>query len=937
MAYDTDKIRADNPMSEVVARYTQVTTKRHESLALCPAHNDTTPSLNISNEKGFVKCFACGFGGDQFKYVMKVEGCDFKAACEILGGDKTSAYTPPAPWRRPASDDTYANVTTVFPVPPLPPIGEPLVLWNNKKRKNSTLYTTLQHPYHTSTGEVIGYVVRYMAGNKKCYSNVRWGYTECDATPRWVNKPFDKPTPLYNLHHIAQTTGQVLVVEGEKSADAATSFLGMTATAWIGGANNINSADWHPLAGRSVLLWPDADEPGFACMRKVTEILHNLGCKVKVIAWDQSLPEKFDVADAAQQWTVEQTIEWMRANASEYAPPAPEPTPEHQAQILEFAPLESSPLYEPPPFDDIPIEYYDSALIPDYLPQPDEAPPPAPAEPPAPEPVTTITRRKRNEVPTAFEASQPFRALGYSGNYYYFIATTTQSVIELTSAQFAKNTFYRLSDNEEYWMASYPHTKSGFDVNAATRTLMKACHDAGHFDSNRIRGRGAWWDGNKIAIHLGDTVIINEKVYKPAQAPSRFIYEERPMLDVVYDAPINVQQAQKFLNLMRMMPFKDPLSAIYTAGWCVLAHIAGALQWRPHLWATGAAGSGKTTLVSEVVKPILGQNLIFVEGSSSEAGVRQYLGSDSLPVLFDEAEGDTKKSQMRIQSVLELIRSSSSSNGSVIARGTTQGEAMLFDIRSCFCLSSINATLVQASDKSRMTIVEVAKECQVHPIEEIRRIIAELFTPEFVSGFHARALHQAYIIRKNCFVFSQAAASIFKSQRAGDQYGSLLSGAYSLFSDDEISYEDAVAWVSKQDWTEQVASVAVESDEYALVSFILSKKISVNLMNSREDVALGELIRIAAGEGKFGLVPQDAFDILLRVGIRVQSGFMYISTNYAELRLLLRDTPWYTSWGAVLARRPGAVHVQNVQFAGTATPAIKIPLPGQQELFDEAS
>ena len=66
MAYDTDKIRADNPMSEVVARYTQVTTKGHESLALCPAHNDTTPSLNISNEKGFVKCFACGFGGCLF-------------------------------------------------------------------------------------------------------------------------------------------------------------------------------------------------------------------------------------------------------------------------------------------------------------------------------------------------------------------------------------------------------------------------------------------------------------------------------------------------------------------------------------------------------------------------------------------------------------------------------------------------------------------------------------------------------------------------------------------------------------------------------------------------------------------------------------------------------------------------------------------------------
>lgn len=48
----------------------------------CPFHNDHSPSMNVNPQMGFYKCFACGAGGDVFKFVMEHEKMDFKDAVE---------------------------------------------------------------------------------------------------------------------------------------------------------------------------------------------------------------------------------------------------------------------------------------------------------------------------------------------------------------------------------------------------------------------------------------------------------------------------------------------------------------------------------------------------------------------------------------------------------------------------------------------------------------------------------------------------------------------------------------------------------------------------------------------------------------------------------------------------------------------------------------
>jgi hypothetical protein len=108
----------------------------------------------------------------------------------------------------------------------------------------------------------------------------------------------------------------VLLVEGEKCADAAQALLGdeLVAVTWPGGCKVWRKADWQPLAGRKVMLWPDVDakrsrdgsallpaaqQPGMAAMLGIAQHLLSLDADVRLV--DTPAPgevaDGFDVAD----------------------------------------------------------------------------------------------------------------------------------------------------------------------------------------------------------------------------------------------------------------------------------------------------------------------------------------------------------------------------------------------------------------------------------------------------------------------------------------------------------------------------------------------------------------------------------------------------------------------------------------------------------------
>ena len=98
--------------------------------------------------------------------------------------------------------------------------------------------------------------------------------------PDWLDKP-------------------VIVAEGEKCADRLAD-LGYAAVTWCGGTNAVTRTRWGALAGRTVILWRDNDEPGTKAMRQLAEILEGLACTVRWVDVPDGKPAGWDCADAAE-------------------------------------------------------------------------------------------------------------------------------------------------------------------------------------------------------------------------------------------------------------------------------------------------------------------------------------------------------------------------------------------------------------------------------------------------------------------------------------------------------------------------------------------------------------------------------------------------------------------------------------------------------------
>ncbi len=71
---------------EVVSGYIPLKRAGSSYKALCPFHEEKTPSFHVNPERQFFKCFGCGKGGDAIGFVMEHEKVDYPEAIVILAG-----------------------------------------------------------------------------------------------------------------------------------------------------------------------------------------------------------------------------------------------------------------------------------------------------------------------------------------------------------------------------------------------------------------------------------------------------------------------------------------------------------------------------------------------------------------------------------------------------------------------------------------------------------------------------------------------------------------------------------------------------------------------------------------------------------------------------------------------------------------------------------
>lgn len=79
-----EEIKNRLSIEEVVGSYIELKHFGKTQKALCPFHQEKTPSFVVSEERQSFYCFGCNKGGDIFTFVQEFEGVDFRGSLKIL-------------------------------------------------------------------------------------------------------------------------------------------------------------------------------------------------------------------------------------------------------------------------------------------------------------------------------------------------------------------------------------------------------------------------------------------------------------------------------------------------------------------------------------------------------------------------------------------------------------------------------------------------------------------------------------------------------------------------------------------------------------------------------------------------------------------------------------------------------------------------------------
>lgn len=237
--------------------------------ARCPAHDDRKASLTINDGRNGAPVVCCHAHCSQDTVISALRSAGLWPA----------ERAPRTPWNPPSA----APATIVADNAPPPDFrailgAEPSEMWD----------------YLDADDHLLGYVCRIDKPDGKVVLPITW-----DGRA-WVRKAFPEPRPLYNLPALAdRPDAEVLVVEGEKVAVAASRVVeDHVAVTWPGGCAAVAKADWSPLKGRRVVVWPDADDPGAKAARDVVRACMAAGAaQVRVVALPEGLPKGWDLAD----------------------------------------------------------------------------------------------------------------------------------------------------------------------------------------------------------------------------------------------------------------------------------------------------------------------------------------------------------------------------------------------------------------------------------------------------------------------------------------------------------------------------------------------------------------------------------------------------------------------------------------------------------------
>ena len=303
------------------------------------------------------------------------------------------------------------------------------------------------------------------------------------------------------------------------------------------------------------------------------------------------------------------------------------------------------------------------------------------------------------------EASTGFIPLGYDEGTYFFYDRLSKDLVKISA--FTKSALFQLAPID-FWNSQFAG-KNGFNVDAAANFLIQTCREIGTFDAGRIRGAGVWMDGKDVVVNLGKQLLVNGEPGSMRDLSGQYVYAQTKKKLGNLSAPLSKAECLDLIKACTTIKWRNLESGYFLAGWLALARVAGALPYHPHIWITGDAGTGKSTVMDRLINNALGtaSGRLYAQGGTTEAGLRQTLKSASIPVIFDEFDNDTPAALAGIINVLSLFRNAWSQSGGKQYKGSAGGTAQEFCLAFCGLLSSVRVVLTSYANESRFSVLDL--------------------------------------------------------------------------------------------------------------------------------------------------------------------------------------------------------------------------------------
>lgn len=291
---------------------------------------------------------------------------------------------------------------------------------------------------------------------------------------------------------------------------------------------------------------------------------------------------------------------------------------------------------------------------------------------------------------------------------FYYLSTQSKTIVSLSAAQH-DGKFLKALATEKYWAEKYgsKKDKDGNDIPNWTKisdALLDRQREIGPFDLKKMRGLGVWEDEGRIFVNHGTGVYSSQRHHSLSNIDphlgTKNFYKNAASDAINFDDELSDEEALSIIDAFKYLRFKNDYDFFYVTGFIAIANIFQALEWRPHLWISAKAGSGKSWTLKQISNLI---NYRLKVKDSSAAGIKQELDCHASMVIYDEAEPHMP----HVPAVIDFARQCSTKNDDKILRGTADGKGLSWEAHACFLLGSITIPNLKKEDHSRFFLVEM--------------------------------------------------------------------------------------------------------------------------------------------------------------------------------------------------------------------------------------